>query len=345
MSASTAGSSSAYEEPGRLFMSERWWRDHHDDIVGRGYRLRPRYHPQWEPSWLRTGKDFFSTEDGQPNVLRTVMDAIRIRDGCPVMLKKVMPMEGPRELKINQLFSSAEHSREHDNHCVPLLDVIELSKHSESQRSQQLMVFPLLRPFDQPRIQTFAEFTKFYMTYSCLILSTQGIRFMHQRNVAHRDCTAYNIMFDPSQMYPNGFHPVMIDRNRNFEGTAKAYTRTQRPPRYYFVDFGLSCQYTSRNAMDEPLRGGDKSAPEHRSRQRCNPFHTDIYYLGNLVRQKFMKARNRRYNGFEFMEDLVASMTQDNPMGRPPIEGVLQEFSHIRASLSGIKLRLAIISK
>lgn len=45
------------------------------------------------------------------------------------------------------------------------------------------------------------------------------------------------------------------------------------------------------------------------------------------------------------MEDLVASMTQDDPAKRPQIEGVLQEFSQIQASLSKKKLRSAIISK
>ena len=130
-------------------------------------------------------------------------------------------------------------------------------------------------------------------------------------------------MFDSSKMYPKGFHPVKIDRNRNFKGTAKAYTRTQRPPRYYFIDFGLSCQYLSRDAIDEPLQGEDKSAPEHRSKRRRNPFHTDIYYIGNLVRQEFMKAgiirlvlpsslisfsfievqRPRIYGGFSHLDD------------------------------------------
>jgi hypothetical protein len=100
-------------------------------------------------------------------------------------------------------------------------------------------------------------------------------------------------MFDASRMYPNGFHPAKIDRNRNFKGAAKAYTRTRRPPVYYFIDFGLSRQYTSRNVLDEPIRGGDKTAPEHRSKnmKRCNPFPTDIYYIGNLVRQEFMQVR------------------------------------------------------
>ena len=118
---------------------------------------------------------------------------------------------------------------------------------------------------------------------------------MVKANYFGRDCTADNIMFDSSKMYPNGFHPVKINQNKNFKGTAKAYTRTQRPPRYYFINFGLSSQYPSRDAMDEPQQGEDKSAPEHRSVQRCNPFHTDIYYIGNLVRQEFMKAGNIRW--------------------------------------------------
>jgi hypothetical protein len=107
-----------------------------------------------------------------------------------------------------------------------------------------------------------------------------------------RDSTANNIMFDPSEMYPQGFHPTQIDRRRDFKARAKRYTRTQRPPRYYLIDFGLSRQYLSRRALDVPLRGGDKSAPEHRNVTRCNPFYTDIYYLGNLVRQEFIKVKS-----------------------------------------------------
>jgi hypothetical protein len=45
------------------------------------------------------------------------------------------------------------------------------------------------------------------------------------------------------------------------------------------------------------------------------------------------------------MEDLVTSMTQDNPAERPLIEKVLREFSRIQASLSTRKLRSAITSK
>jgi hypothetical protein len=98
-------------------------------------------------------------------------------------------------------------------------------------------------------------------------------------------------MFDPSKMYPQGYHPTQMNRNRDFKGRAKRYTRTQRPPRYYLIDFGLSRQYLTRKALDVPLRGGDKTAPEHQNPTRCNPFYTDIYYLGNLVRQEFIQVR------------------------------------------------------
>ena len=92
-------------------------------------------------------------------------------------------------------------------------------------------------------------------------------------------------MFGASEMYPNGFRPV------NFKGTANAHTRTQCPLVYYLIGFGWSRQYNSRDVTDEPLRGGDKSAPEHRSRGRCNPFQTDIYYIGNVVRREFTEVR------------------------------------------------------
>jgi hypothetical protein len=100
-------------------------------------------------------------------------------------------------------------------------------------------------------------------------------------------------MLDPSGMYPESFHPVAIDRSRDFLKKAKAYPRTQRPPRYLLIDFGLSRRYDPANGppLEKPLRGGDKSAPEHQDLDTpCNPFPTDIYYMGNLVRERFVKV-------------------------------------------------------
>ena len=91
-------------------------------------------------------------------------------------------------------------------------------------------------------------------------------------------------MLDSSGMYPDGFY----DRKKSFKPKTTSYTRIQRRPRYVQIDFGLSRQYSSRDVVDDPLRGGNKSAPEHRLQRPCNPFYTDIYYIGNLVREKFI---------------------------------------------------------
>ena len=112
-------------------------------------------------------------------------------------------------------------------------------------------------------------------------------------NTAIRDCTSENIMLDPSKMYPKSFHPSEINLNRNFRGRAKRHTRTWRPSQYLLIDMGLSRQYDPADGppLEKPLRGGDKSAPEHKDLQTpCDPFPTDVYYLGNLVREQFMQV-------------------------------------------------------
>ncbi|KAI0253541.1 hypothetical protein BJV78DRAFT_1122973, partial [Lactifluus subvellereus] len=165
-----------------------------------------------------------------------------------------------------------------------------------------------------------------------------GIQFMHQNHVAHQDCTTENIMLDPSKMYPKSFHPANIKRSRDFCGKAKGYTRTWRPPRYLLIDFGLSRQYDPANGspLDRPLRGGDKSAPEHQDGNTpCNPFPTDVYYLGNLVREGFIQ----KYHAFEFIEPLIADMVQEDPTKRPTMDEVVTHFAEIKGKLSTWKLR------
>ena len=84
------------------------------------------------------------------------MDATRISDGKPVMLKLLMPEEGPYELQINQLFSSEPLRSDRRNHCAPLLDVVELPN------EPKIMVHALLRPFNNPPMQTYGEFVAFF---------------------------------------------------------------------------------------------------------------------------------------------------------------------------------------
>ena len=100
-------------------------------------------------------------------------------------------------------------------------------------------------------------------------------------------------MLDPSGMYPDSFHPADPSKSKDFRRKAKGYSRTRRPTRYHLIDFGHSRFYdpTSGPPLDQPLPGGDKSAPEHQDgKTPCNPFPTDVYYLGNLVRENYMQV-------------------------------------------------------
>jgi hypothetical protein len=134
---------------------------------------------------------------------------------------------------------------------------------------------------------------------------------MHKQHVAHRyelffcasstyeffsarDISILNVMMDGS-MYPDSWHPCDRDQMRdNFLVPAKRFSRSERPPKYYFIDFGLSRRYDPEDKapLEVPIRGGDKTVPEfqkdiHKPR---NPFLTDIYYAGNLIRLGVMKV-------------------------------------------------------
>ena len=103
-----------------------------------------------------------------------------------------------------------------------------------------------------------------------------------------------NIMMDPHPMYPELYHFVSIDTKRNFRGRARYYSRTRRPCKYYWTDFGLSRRYApdNTNPLEIPIIGGDRTVPEFQEDEGAprNPFHTDVYYLGNLIREDFLEV-------------------------------------------------------
>jgi hypothetical protein len=159
-------------EPGELGDMEKWWVERQKALELAGYMLRPRYHPDWQPSWTGTKKYFLDCEDGQHQKVsvctslfrncpdnpqrRLIMDATRISDGKTVILKRLLEKEGPYELQINRLFSSDPLVSNPRNHCARLLDVIELPN------DPPIMVHSHLRPFFDPPFNTFGEFVVFF---------------------------------------------------------------------------------------------------------------------------------------------------------------------------------------
>ncbi len=73
---------------GGLSNAEFFWRDHYRFLEEKGYRLRPRYSPDWKPSWLSTNRDRFECEDGEPPWVSpsSGFSTSRTRPPCSVQL-------------------------------------------------------------------------------------------------------------------------------------------------------------------------------------------------------------------------------------------------------------------
>ena len=104
-----------------------------------------------------------------------------------------------------------------------------------------------------------------------------------------------NIMMDATPLYPIPYHPMRRSRLRDFSDHGwfdpTHYTRTERTVKYYIIDFGISRRYNPDDGppLEDPIIGGDKSVPEFQvSLEPCNPFPTDIYYLGSVIRNTFL---------------------------------------------------------
>ncbi|KAJ7028519.1 hypothetical protein C8F04DRAFT_1118960 [Mycena alexandri] len=329
---------------GDLLEGEVFWRDRQVWLQGCGYMLRPRYRPGWIPSWRGTNKFSWQCEDGEPMKNPYVIDAVRIRDSMDVCLKLLDSKIHEFEHAIVTLFSSDALANHPRNHCVPVLETLLPPNDTD----MAIIVMPLLRPYSKPRFDTFGEAVDFFNQVF------EGMKFMHDHNVAHRDCTGQNIMMEASRMFPDGYHPLHFSKKRDLSGKAKFYTRTQRPPKYFFIDFGISRRYESRSPppLEDPIRGGDKSVPEFRLTEEgdapepCDPFPTDIYYLGNMILKEFIEGDNRRFRkmyGFEFMRSLATDMVAKDPAKRPTIDKVVERFAAIRSQLGFWKLRSRIV--
>lgn len=104
-------------------------------------------------------------------------------------------------------------------------------------------------------------------------------------------------MLDPTSMFPEGFypHPLYEERRPDFKGHAKYFSRAERPPRYYWIDFGISSKYESLSPPPREGRiwGGDRTVPEFQDNPGLHdPFPVDVYCIGNLIKADFVEVRS-----------------------------------------------------
>ncbi|KAG2076601.1 hypothetical protein BDR04DRAFT_1125659 [Suillus decipiens] len=320
-----ASSSTAH---GHLSEFEIWWRDHYNFLKEKGYTLRSRYSPDWVPSWTNTNKAPIDCEDGIRSTHYRLLDARRTHDGARVSLKSIVVSRHPYEIEIGRYFCSSPHSEDPANHCVPICDVLEVPTDDDL----AILVMPLLRDATDPFFDTVGE------VVDCVHQLFEGLWFMHRHHVAHRDCMQLNILMDGS-MFKDAWHPSEQFMSEDLKRPARHRTRTQSPPRYYYIDFGISRKYeaSNTNPLEDPIFGGDKEVPEFKEDnfKPRNPFPTDVWYLGHAIQETFLD----HYTGVEFLSSLVSDMMHSDPAQRPNMDEIFSRFQVLRQGFSSWKLR------
>ena len=89
-------------------------------------------------------------------------------------------------------------------------------------------------------------------------------------------------------------HPHRQLRRRDYKGYVKQrFSRTRKPVKHYFVDFGLSKMYKPEGAphLEVGGWGGDRTVPEFfRNDAVCDPFAMDVYCIGNVIRTQLLEV-------------------------------------------------------
>ncbi|CAL1706272.1 unnamed protein product [Somion occarium] len=314
MSSSSLPPLPAERPAAHLVDAEIWWRDQCEWLKAQGYLLRPRFRPGWKPSWTGLGEFGVSYEDAKILLRPAVIDAVRVSDGEQVILKKIKISEHPFEEDLTRYLGSGPLASEPHNHCITLLDVL----HPPDDPDLVILVLPLLLPFYKLAFMTIGEAVDFMQQMF------EGIKFLHDHLIAHRDCMSLNIMVDPKPLYPNMFHPADPERSRDWKGKARHHSRTTHPTKYIIIDFGISRRYRPEDmpALEPPIMSADRTVPENLKDELCNPFPTDIYLIANVIREHFLDV----YQGFDFISPLVADMMQDDAEKRPTIDVVVARF-------------------
>ncbi|KAL7279251.1 hypothetical protein ACG7TL_007092 [Trametes sanguinea] len=306
---------------------EEFWKARQSFFVEHGYTLRPRFRPGWVPSWRRDPTiDFLNAEDFQSfHALRPhLMDARRLSDNKLVLLKKVR--SDSSELEIAKYLWSEELRNDPRNHSVPLLDVIP----GFGDEPFCYMVMPFYRYIDDPPMVTVEN------VLDCCEQLLEARWFMAIIISLTQDCAFKNIMYDPDVLYPQGFHPMRLDRlPYQTDAWAPVLSRRDVQIRYYYIDFGISSHFTP----DDPdklvtgLDGIEKLVPELSDEVPYDPFKVDIFVLGRMMYETFIE----KFTNVGMIVPLVQDMTAPDPIDRPNAADALQRFLGIRRTVSALQ--------
>ncbi|KAJ3846558.1 hypothetical protein EV368DRAFT_88825 [Lentinula lateritia] len=314
-------------DPDGLDESEEWWIGHFEYLKEHGYMMRPRYRPGWQPSYIPGSFGSLYAEDAQRTPVRLhansvldetftycsqhpyIMDALRLSDSLMVALKLVKVSTG--EDKLTMLFSDDDHNPDPHNHCVRILEVLPVP----GEDAEKILVMVWMRNVMDPGFRTIGEAIQFFKEI-IQVLS-----------------------------------PMAPKKRYDWSGRALHFSRTRCPPRYYLIDFGCSRMYdpSQPRPLEYSLKSGGYIPPEGLADIPCDPFATDVFFLGNLMRTSFLDGdptmRQPGVSGFEFLRPLVSDMVADDPSKRPTMDEVASRFSGIVGKLRWWKLRSRAVQK
>lgn len=292
--------------------AEMRWVSFQPYLLSKGYRLRPRYQPDWIPSWKGTQLNPDGCEDSFDCMPIHVLDATRIKNNQQVMIKMVVPWEsgreGREELALVRYFSEPPVRDEDDNHVVPCLDVFRIP----GVPTGHFIVMPLLGRYKDVPFYNLAE------VHDMFIQLFDGLLHMHKNGVAHCDIDAQNIMMDLRPLYDEPFHPFhraySVDAKRRLFACA---TRTQKGTKYYYIDLGFATKLKENNSS-RTISGvhARVPAPEQMSGRPFDPFSADIYQLGQVLMREFIP----QFKELGFLVPLTIEMTKTEPNSRPTLE-------------------------
>ncbi|KAF8897935.1 hypothetical protein BD779DRAFT_410192 [Infundibulicybe gibba] len=261
------------------------WRDRYTFFHERGWELRPRYRPDWKPSWLGTSRKPANCEDSIYKLAPImILDAKSVANGVAVCLKGIT--RKTKEIEIGCFLSSTELVRDPNNHCVPILDAFR----DPVSPNIEYIVMPLLRPFDDPSFWFVGE------TIDFITQTIEGLAFMHSHRVFHGDLTGANIMMDARPILPDGWHPVMLDTSTDGFSVLKPLARIDHPVRYYIIDYDSSIRLLPNEShFINDLGGQDQEVPELSLNKPIDVFKLDVFTLGNV----FFKDFYQKYSGLD----------------------------------------------
>ncbi|KIM39257.1 hypothetical protein M413DRAFT_447205 [Hebeloma cylindrosporum] len=299
---------------------EMFWVSLQPHLLSRGYRLRPRYDPNWIPSWTNSpGKDPYSCEDSLITRSR-LLDGTRISDNVKVVFKPVATSQA--ELPIAMLLSSQKMRADPRNCAAPILDVVLIPGNDDL----ALMVMPMLRDiYDIPfrRVGEIVEMAEHFLY--CL-------QFLHENNIVHMDFSRLNLMMDASRIIPRGWNFCRPCTHNGFYSEGKLEWNDRwsvHPVQYYLIDFELSFQPKSASSKVMGNWGQDRTVPEMSLNVPCDPFKVDVYQIGNAI-----KGYIDEYTGIRVLDSLVDRMTTSDPVKRFTADEAVQHFQECKAKWS-----------